>query len=57
MIPLRGKPGESGVLPHSVKSISVSDTETVTYYSSSEENRNLRPVRARQKSSWMHFNH
>ena len=54
-IPLRGKPGESGVLPRTVKSISVSDTESVTCSSSSEENRNSRPVRARRKHNWMHF--
>ena len=55
-IPLWGKPGESGVLPHTVKSISVSDTKSVTCSSSSEENRNLRLVRARRKPNWMHFN-
>ena len=35
-IPMRRKPGESGVLPRTVKSNSVSDTKSVTCSSSSE---------------------
>ena len=55
-IPMRRKPGESGVLPRTVKSSSVSDTQSVSCSSSSEENRNLRPVRARRKPNWMRSN-
>ena len=46
---IRFRCGESGVLPRTVKSNSVSDTQSVTCSSSSEENRNLRAVRARRK--------
>ena len=35
---------------------SVSDTQSVTCFSSSEENRNLRPVRAKRKPNWMRSN-
>ena len=49
MRPVRRKLGESGVLPDTVKYNSVSDIQSATCSSSSEENRTLRPVRARRK--------
>ena len=55
-IPMRQKPGESGVLPRTAKSNSISDTQSVTCSSSSEENRNLHPVTARRKPNWMRSN-
>ena len=51
-IPMRQKPGESGVLPRTVQPNSVSDIKSVTG-SSSEDNRNSRPVRAIRKPNWM----
>ena len=44
--PMRRKLGELGVLPDTVKYNSVSDTQSATCSSSSEENRTLRPVKS-----------
>ena len=54
--PMRRKPGELGVLPRTVKALSISDTQSVTCFSSSEENRNSRPIRVRRKPHWMQSN-
>ena len=50
-IPMRQKPGESGVLPPTVQLNTDSDIQSVIVSSSSEDNRNSRPARARRKSN------
>ena len=50
------KPWESGILPCTVKSISISDTQSVTCSSSSKENRHSHPVRGWRNPNRMQSN-